>query len=126
MSAFVSGEDLVDVQLGLLAAAGGFLVLARQHLADQAEREELETDYHQQHAEREQRPLADRVAERFDDGEVNEDRESDQAEDQPEAAEEVQRPVSVAADEETSADRGTRERSARPRTATGHARVHDG
>src|SRR5437763_1878575 len=94
-----SGKNLVDVELGLLAAAGGLLVLARQHLADQSEREELETDHDQQDAEREQRPLADRVAERLDDGQVGEDHEPDQAEHEAEPAEEVERPVPVAADE---------------------------
>src|SRR6476620_9045158 len=39
------------------------------------------------------------MAERFDDAEVDEDREADQAEDEPEAAEQVQRPVPIAADE---------------------------
>src|SRR4051812_36521929 len=95
----VSGEDLVDVELRLLAADGGLLVLAREHLADQAEREELEPDHDEEYTERQQRPLADRMAERLDDGQIDKDREPDHAEDETESAEQVQRPVPVAPDE---------------------------
>src|SRR5438046_3147588 len=95
----VSGQDLVDVEFRLLAADRSLLVLAREHLADQAEREELEADDDQEHAERQQRALADRVAESLDDGQVDEDRDSEQAEDETESAEQMQRPVPVAADE---------------------------
>ena len=73
----VSGQDLVDVDFRLLPAAGALFVLAREHLADQTEREELEANHDQEHAEREQWPLADRVSERFDDRQIDEDRESD-------------------------------------------------
>src|SRR6266446_7319513 len=38
----VSGQDLVDVEFRLVPAADALFVLAREHLADQAEREELE------------------------------------------------------------------------------------
>ena len=87
------------MEFRLLTADRGLLVLAREHLADQAEREELEADDDQEHAERQQRALADRVAESLDDGQVDEDRGSEQAEDETESAEQVQRPVPVAADE---------------------------
>jgi hypothetical protein len=97
----VSGQDLVDVEFRLLTADRGLLVLAREHLADQAEREELEADDDQEHAERQQRALADRVAESLDDGQVDEDRDSEQAEDETESAEQVQRPVPVAPMKET-------------------------
>src|SRR5207244_6191201 len=90
---------LLAVEFRLLPAADPRFVLAREHLADQAEREELEADHDQVHPEREQRPLADRVAERLDDCQVDEDRESDQAQDETESAEQVQRPVLVAANE---------------------------
>ena len=73
--------------------------MARDHLADQAEREELHSDHDEQHAEQEQRPCADRVAESLEHGEVDEDRRPDEAEHEPEPAEEVQRPMAVAADE---------------------------
>ena len=46
-----------------------------------------------------QRPLADGVAQSLDDGEVDEDRRADCAEHEAEAAEQMQRPVAVAADE---------------------------
>ena len=61
----------------LLPAAGALFVLAREHLADQTEREELEANHDQEHAEREQWPLADRMAERLDDRQIDQDRESD-------------------------------------------------
>jgi len=86
----VSGQDLVDVEFRLLTANGGLLVLAREHLADQAEREELEADDDQEHAERQQRALADRVAESLDDGQVDEDCDSEQTEDEAE-----ERPIGV-------------------------------
>ena len=47
-----------------LALAHALLVVARDHLADQPEREELDADDDEQHAEHEQRPLADRVPQR--------------------------------------------------------------
>ncbi len=87
------------MEFRLLPADGSLFVLAREHLADQAEREELEADHDQEHAEREQRPVADRMAQSFHDRQVDEDREPDQAEDETKSAEQVQRPVAVAADE---------------------------
>src|SRR5437764_655803 len=94
-----SGQDLVDVELRLRASAGGLFVLAREHLADQTEREELKTDHDQEHAEREQRALADRVSQGLDDCQVDEDRKPGQAENEPEPAEKMQGPVPVTADE---------------------------
>ena len=87
------------MQLGPLARARALLVLARDQLADQAEREELEPDDDEQHAEDQQRALADRVAQQLVDRQVDEHAEADRAEGEPEPAEEVQRPVAVAADE---------------------------
>ena len=53
----------------------------------------------EQHAQGQQRALADRVAERLEDGQVDEDRGPEDAEDEAEPAEEVQRAVAVAAHE---------------------------
>ena len=83
----------------VLARERPLLVVARDHLADQAEREELHPDDDEQHAEREQRALPDRVAGDLDDRQVGEDDEADDAEQEPEPAEQVQRPVPVAAHE---------------------------
>ena len=73
--------------------------MARDHLADQAEREELHADDDQEDAERQQRPPTDRVAQDLVDGQVDEDRRADRRQDETEAAEQVKRPVAVAADE---------------------------
>ena len=74
--------------------------VARDHLADQPEREQLDADDDEQDAEDQQRPAADRVALRLQ-------RRSGRAgtpcrrptSSEPEPAEQVQRPVPVAADE---------------------------
>src|SRR5205085_7052674 len=68
-----SGQDLVDEQLGPLALRRPLLVVARDHLADQAEREELHADDDEENAEREERPPADRVAADLEDRQVDED-----------------------------------------------------
>src|SRR5919197_2745722 len=73
--------------------------MARDHLADQAEREELHPDHEQEDAEHEQGAVADRVAERLEHGEVDEDRNPERAEDEAEPAEQMQRAVAVAPDE---------------------------
>ena len=73
--------------------------MARDHLADQAEREELHSDDHEQHAEREQRTAADRVPERLVHRQVDQDPDSDGHEPESEPAEEMQRPVPVTPDE---------------------------
>ena len=57
-------EDFLDVHVALLARERALLVVARDHLADQPEREELHPDDDEQHAERQQRALPDRVPER--------------------------------------------------------------
>ena len=49
----------------LLARDRALLVVARDHLADQPEREELHADDDEQHAEREQGALSDRVPASF-------------------------------------------------------------
>src|SRR3954469_10685073 len=92
-------EDLFDVQLRPLARSRALLVLARDQLADQAEREELQPDHHEEHAEDQERPLSDRVALDLEHGQVAQDDETEEAERQAEAAEEMERPVPVAADE---------------------------
>ena len=45
-----------------LALADALLVEAADHLAEQPEREELQADDDEQHAEDQQRPVADRLA----------------------------------------------------------------
>ena len=61
--------------------------------------EQLDTDYDEEHPEQQQRSLADRVAEDLDNGQVDEDDGADQAEQQAEAAEQVQRAVAIPAHE---------------------------
>jgi hypothetical protein len=46
-----SGEDFVDELLGAVAFLRTLLVVARDHLADQPEREELHPDHDEQDAE---------------------------------------------------------------------------
>src|SRR6185369_3230537 len=92
-------EDLFDVQLDPLLRAGSLLVLARDQLADEAEREELEADDDEQDSEDQQRPLADRVPFDLEERQVAEDNEAEESERHPEAAEEVQRAVAIPADE---------------------------
>jgi len=94
-----SGEDFVHEQLGPVALLHSFLVVARDHLADQSQREELHPDHDEQHPEHQQRSLSNSVSERFDHGEIDKDRGSDQAEQEPESAEQMQRSVAVATDE---------------------------
>ena len=57
-------QDLLDQRLGPLALGDPLLVVARDQLGDQAEREDLDADDDEQDAEDQQRPAADRVAER--------------------------------------------------------------
>src|SRR3954469_12247531 len=92
-------EDLFDVQLRPLARSRALLVLARDQLADQAEREELQPDHDEEHAEDEQRPLPDRVALDLQHRQVAQHYEAKEAEGQAKAAEEMERPVPVAPDE---------------------------
>src|SRR6476659_2540301 len=94
-----SGEDFVDEQIAAVALLRSLLVVARDHLADQPEREELHSDHDEQHAEQEKWALPDRVSKRLDHGEVDENRGADQTEQEPKPTEEVQWPVPVAADE---------------------------
>ena len=73
--------------------------MARDQLGDQAEREELDPDDDEQHAEDQQRPAADRVADDLHDGQVDQDPGAAEREREAEASEQVERPVAVAADE---------------------------
>jgi molybdopterin molybdotransferase len=82
-----------------LSGARAFLVLARHHLAEQAEGEELEADHDEQDAQDQQWPVSDCLAGCLQDGEVEENSEPDRREQQPEAAEKMERAVPVAADE---------------------------
>ena len=75
------------------------LVLVGEHLADEPERDQLDADDHQQDPEHEQRPAADPRAAELEDGEVGQDQEAAPAEQQADPAEEVQRPIAVAAHE---------------------------
>src|SRR5204863_7723702 len=93
------GEHFVDEQLGAVALTGAFLVMARDHLADQPEREELHADHHEQHPQQQQGTVADRVPEDLEHSQVDEDRRPERTEDQAEPPEEMQGPVAVAADE---------------------------
>ena len=55
---------------GPVCATGSLLVLARDQLGEEPEREQLDADDDEEDAEQEQRPLADRVAGQLDDGQV--------------------------------------------------------
>src|SRR5207245_54310 len=59
------GENLVHVELRALSLLRSLFVVARDHLADQAEREELQPNDDEKHAERQKRAPADRVSERL-------------------------------------------------------------
>src|SRR5262245_65378579 len=73
--------------------------MARHHLAQEPEGEELEADDDEQDAEREQRALADRMPGRLEHGQVDEDHGPDRAQEESQAAEEMERPVAVTAHE---------------------------
>ena len=59
-----------------VAAARPLLVVARDELADEAERDELDADDDEQHAERQQRAVADRLPGQLQHGQVDEQRAS--------------------------------------------------
>src|SRR4051812_47546125 len=72
-------------------------MVARQHLPDQPEREELNADDDQQDAEHQERPPTDRRAAQLENRQVKQDRRAGAPEQHPDAAEEVERAVAVAA-----------------------------
>src|SRR5262249_59858739 len=92
-------QDLLDPELAAPALVRPLLVMADDHLAQQAEGEELDPDDDEQHAEDEQRALADRSARDLDAREVDEDPCSAQPEQEAKPAEEVERTVAVPAQE---------------------------
>src|SRR6059058_1749209 len=92
-------EDFVDQQFGALALLCALLVMARDHLADESEGEELHPDDEEEDPEHQQWSLPDRVAERLEDGQVDQDCGPDGAEHEAEPTEQMQWPVAVAADE---------------------------
>ena len=73
------------MQLVATALERAFLVVRRDHLADQPEREELHPDDNEQHAERQQRPMPDRATAQPEDRQVDADQEPDPAEGEPES-----------------------------------------
>ena len=85
-------QDLVDEpRAAVVERAQALPVLAGQELGDEAEREELDPDDHEEHPEQEQRPVPDGLARHLHDGEVDEDRAADRPEREAEPAEQVQR-----------------------------------
>ena len=74
-------------------------MVARDQLAEEAQREELDADDDEQDAERQQRPVPDRLAADLDRRQVGENDHPDRNRAGAEPAEEVQRPVAVAAHE---------------------------
>ena len=93
-------DDALDLKLAA-ARPAHVLTSRRHHLAEEAEREQLDPDHDQQHAEQQQRPPADRLAaEDLDRGQVGGYHDADQHQHQADAAEQVQRPVLVAPDEQ--------------------------
>ena len=87
------------MQLGAPLAAAAFLVVARDELADEAERDELHADDDEQNTERQERSVPDRLARQLEDSQVAEQERPDRSQREAEAAEEVQGPVPVAAHE---------------------------
>src|SRR2546422_10208144 len=92
-------QDFFDLRAFAVLGGDALLVLARDHLTQQTEGEELEPDDREQDAEREQGPLSDRMAGRLQYRQVDEDSGPEGTEQETEAAEQVQRAVPVAPDE---------------------------
>src|SRR5438552_3660514 len=72
-------------------------MVARQHLPDQPEREELNAADDQQDAEHREGPRTDRRAAQLEDRQVEQDRRAGAPEQHPDAAEEMERALAVAA-----------------------------
>src|SRR3569623_2253372 len=76
------------------AGLAGFVIGARHHFAQHAGGEELHRHQHQQHADHQQRPGADVVAEKnLDEGEIAEPEHAETAEDETAATEEMAGPA---------------------------------
>ena len=71
-------------------------MLARDELAQEPQREELDSDDHEQDSERQQRPLADCLAAQLEHCQVDEHREAEHRRDESDSPEEVQWPMAVA------------------------------
>src|SRR5215211_5481168 len=95
----LSGQQLVDLCVSSGSAPLALLMMARDQLANESEGEELEPDDDEEHAEREQRAMPDRLAAELEHGQVDQDAEADRAKHEPERPEEMQRPVAVATHE---------------------------
>src|SRR5580765_89490 len=76
------------------------LVVAGQHLADQPKRQELDTDDDEEHAEQEQRPLADPRAADLHSGEIGEDDNPDERRGHADPSEQMERAMAVAPHED--------------------------
>src|SRR5437879_12412655 len=92
-------QNLVHVELGAFALLCALLVMARDHLADQPQREELHPDDDEEDAEGQERASADRVSERLVHGQIDQDSDSDHHQREAEATEQMQGAVAAAADE---------------------------
>ena len=77
-------------ELDPLSLVDPLLVLGRDQLGDQPERDELDADHDEQHAERQKRPRTDPLTPDLQHGQVQEEDEADCTHEQAEAAEEVQ------------------------------------
>src|SRR5690606_6415169 len=84
----VVAQVTTDAELALGRGVG-------DHLGQEPEDNELRADDHEQHAQRQKRPVADGVAQEPERGQVGVDAETDQQRDQAEPAEEVERAAPV-------------------------------
>src|SRR3990172_8583801 len=92
-------EHLVDETVGPAPLAAPFLVVARDQLGEEPQRKELHADDDEQHAEREERAVADRLAADLEHGEVDEDAGAEGEQQEAEPAEQVEGAVPVSAHE---------------------------
>src|SRR5262249_6505160 len=95
-----SAEHVANVRSTDSASLRLLLVLAGQHLANQSEGQQLNSDDHQQHTEQQKRPLADPGAADLVDGEVDENHTAGERRDQAHSSEQVERAVAVPAHED--------------------------
>src|SRR5205085_558125 len=90
-----SAEDVANIRRLGSRRVCLLLVVARQHLADQAEREKLHADHHEKNAEKEQWALSDPGAADLHHREVQENHEAGETRAEADPAEQVQRAVAV-------------------------------
>src|SRR5687768_1809730 len=91
----LAANDFLDHPRDTLAFVHPLLVLRRDELGEQSERDELDADDLEEYAEEEQRARTDALPPEPEHREVEQDDEADGAHEQPDPAEEVERAVPV-------------------------------